>query len=346
MTGRRERDRPAAEFRDRAGRRLRLPQLALGALGVTLIFGILRFANFAHGDVMAFGTMVVLQTTWWFQGMGVGIAPLPDGAHRLALRNRGRGRLQPGCGPRRLPLLPAAQEPAGDPADRLGRRDVRAAGHRPLHHRPRRPAPSPTARASSSRPPNSRPRPGLKEVPQRSKLSQGLTLARHRRWPWPRSSGSCTGRGAGKAMRAYSDNEDLALLSRCQPGSGGVLRVADRRHPGCGWLAPCTAIDKSYKPFTYFQLLLPIFASAILGGIGHPIGAGRRRLHRGAFRDLGDLRLQEVPALPGARELGAERASCEGGLLSTDYKLAISFVILVVVLLVRPTGIFRGRVLS
>jgi len=52
-------------------------QLALGALGVTLIFGILRFANFAHGDVMAFGTMVVLLTTWWFQGMGVGIAPLP-----------------------------------------------------------------------------------------------------------------------------------------------------------------------------------------------------------------------------------------------------------------------------
>ena len=27
-------------------------QLALGALGVTLIFGILRFANFAHGDLM------------------------------------------------------------------------------------------------------------------------------------------------------------------------------------------------------------------------------------------------------------------------------------------------------
>ena len=52
-------------------------QLALGALGVTLIFGILRFANFAHGDVMAFGTMVVLLTTWWFQGMDVGIAPLP-----------------------------------------------------------------------------------------------------------------------------------------------------------------------------------------------------------------------------------------------------------------------------
>ena len=32
-------------------------------------------------------------------------------------------------------------------------------------------------------------------------------------------------------------------------------------------------------------------------------------------------------------------------LLSTDYKFAVSFVILVLVLLVRPTGIFRGKVL-
>ncbi|MDA9224884.1 branched-chain amino acid ABC transporter permease, partial [Tateyamaria sp.] len=35
-------------------------QLALGALGVTLIYGILRFSNFAHGDTMAFGTMVTV----------------------------------------------------------------------------------------------------------------------------------------------------------------------------------------------------------------------------------------------------------------------------------------------
>ena len=32
-------------------------------------------------------------------------------------------------------------------------------------------------------------------------------------------------------------------------------------------------------------------------------------------------------------------------LLSTDYKFAVSFVILVLVLLIRPTGIFRGRLL-
>jgi branched-chain amino acid transport system permease protein len=39
-------------------------QLALGALGVTLVYGILRFSNFAHGDTMAFGTMVVVLATW------------------------------------------------------------------------------------------------------------------------------------------------------------------------------------------------------------------------------------------------------------------------------------------
>jgi branched-chain amino acid transport system permease protein len=33
-------------------------QLALGALGVTLIYSVLRFANFAHGDMMAFGTAI------------------------------------------------------------------------------------------------------------------------------------------------------------------------------------------------------------------------------------------------------------------------------------------------
>jgi len=35
-------------------------QLALGALGVTLIYSILRFSNFAHGDTMAFGTVVTI----------------------------------------------------------------------------------------------------------------------------------------------------------------------------------------------------------------------------------------------------------------------------------------------
>ena len=52
-------------------------QLALGALGATLVYGILRFSNFAHGDTMAFGTMATILATWALQAAGIGIAPLP-----------------------------------------------------------------------------------------------------------------------------------------------------------------------------------------------------------------------------------------------------------------------------
>ena len=52
-------------------------QLALGALGVTLIYGILRFSNFAHGDTMAFGAMIAVLVTWAIQAAGVSFGPLP-----------------------------------------------------------------------------------------------------------------------------------------------------------------------------------------------------------------------------------------------------------------------------
>jgi branched-chain amino acid transport system permease protein len=52
-------------------------QLALGALGVTLIYGILRFSNFAHGDTMAFGTMVTILCTWGCRAGGCRLARCP-----------------------------------------------------------------------------------------------------------------------------------------------------------------------------------------------------------------------------------------------------------------------------
>ena len=39
-------------------------QLALGALGVTLVYGVLRFSNFAQGETMAFGAMITILVTW------------------------------------------------------------------------------------------------------------------------------------------------------------------------------------------------------------------------------------------------------------------------------------------
>ena len=52
-------------------------QLAIGAIFVTLIYGILRFANFATGDMMSFGTMVAILFTWYFQSMGLTLGFLP-----------------------------------------------------------------------------------------------------------------------------------------------------------------------------------------------------------------------------------------------------------------------------
>ena len=43
-------------------------QLALGALGVSFIYAVLRFANFSHGDLMSFGAMFTILFTWFFGG--------------------------------------------------------------------------------------------------------------------------------------------------------------------------------------------------------------------------------------------------------------------------------------
>ena len=99
-------------------------------------------------------------------------------------------------------------------------------------------------------------------------------------------------------------------------------------------------LDKTFKPFTYFQLLLPIFASAIVGGLGNPLGA----IAGGFIIAFSEVTITYawkkvlVYLLPDALE-----PSGLVQLLSTDYKFAVSFVILLIVLLFRPTGLFRGK---
>ncbi len=76
----------------------------------------------------------------------------------------------------------------------------------------------------------------------------------------------------GKSMRAFSDNEDLALLSGINPER--VVAVTWIIAAALATIAGVLyGLDKSFKPFTYFQLLLPIFAAAIVGGLGSPLGA-------------------------------------------------------------------------
>jgi branched-chain amino acid transport system permease protein len=313
-------------------------QLALGALGVTLIFGILRFANFAHGDLMAFATMVVILLTWVLQDAGIGIAPLPTAlialpagilaaiaisllTDRWVYRFYRRKKSAPVIfviasigvmfmmnGLVRVIIGPDDQN-FGDGARFL----VQVAEFKEWT--------------------------GLKEG-LAIKMSQALTLGvaviavGALFWFLQRTR-------AGKAMRAYSDNEDLALLSGVDPDR--VVFYA--------WLITATlatiagtlyGLDKSFKPFTYFQLLLPIFAAAIVGGIGQPLGA-----IVGGFI----VAFSEVTITYAYRKFLLYLLPQDwvpDGLvqfLSTDYKFAISFVILVVVLLVRPTGVFRGKVI-
>ena len=99
-------------------------------------------------------------------------------------------------------------------------------------------------------------------------------------------------------------------------------------------------LDKVYKPFTYLQLLLPIFASAIVGGIGSPVGA-----IVGGFV----IAFSEVTLTYAYKKflfyLVPPEWAPEGlmQLLGTDYKFAVSFSILIIVLLFKPTGLFKGQ---
>ena len=143
----------------------------------------------------------------------------------------------------------------------------------------------------------------------------------------------------GTSMRAYSDNEDLALLSGIDPKKVVLITWVI-----AGVLATIGGIlyglDKSYRPFVYFNNMLPIFAAAIVGGIGNPYGAflgGYVIAFAEIFLTYAYKRFF-IYILPESLEPNSMIQ-----LLSTDYKFAISFSILVIVLLFRPSGIFEGK---
>ena len=52
-------------------------QLALGALGVTMVYSVLRFSNFAHGELMSFGAMICVLLTWWMKSAGISFGVFP-----------------------------------------------------------------------------------------------------------------------------------------------------------------------------------------------------------------------------------------------------------------------------
>lgn len=121
----------------------------------------------------------------------------------------------------------------------------------------------------------------------------------------------------GKSMRAMSDNMDLALLSGVP-----VSRAIFWTWVFAGVLAAVAgillALSTRMLPTMGWDVLLPIFAAAILGGVGRPYGA-----ILGGFV-IGLAMNYSVLFLPSA------------------YKLAVAFVIMLLVLVVRPQGILKG----
>ncbi len=130
----------------------------------------------------------------------------------------------------------------------------------------------------------------------------------------------------GKAMRAMSDSPELARLT----GIGTEKVVATTWIVGASLACAAgvfLAIDTHVETMMGFKLLLPMFAAAILGGVGKPYGA----IAGGLIIGL----IEELSSYPW---IGTEP------LLNPGYKAGVAFAIMVIMLLWRPSGLFRGRV--
>lgn len=311
-------------------------QLALGALGITLIYSILRFSNFAHGDLMAFGTMLVILITWWFQSMGISFGVLPTALLALPLGILGAIALSLMLDKTVYEFYRQKKSPAvifvivstgvmfimnAIVRFIIGPDDQRFMDGVKFIFKPR-------------------------EFKAFTGLNEGLALKSTQVLTVAVTLIAVAAlfyflqkTRTGKAMRAFSDNEDLALLSGINPNR--VVWVTWIIVAALATIAGTLyGLDKSFKPFTYFMLLLPMFASAIVGGIGSPVGAvvGAYVIAFSEVMVTYAYKKFLIYLLPESIE-----PSGLAQFLSTDYKFAVSFIILVVVLLIRPTGIFKGK---
>ena len=288
--------------------------ISLGAIGLTLVFGILRFGNFAHGELMTWGAYVTL---FLITGplAALGVSDTPFGALSI--------------GPRLLlafPLAMAAVAAIAIASDRVIFRRLRERGSSAILLSMAAFALSFILRMTISliwgtdnllyRPGTLRPALtlplGLKLRPDQLLIMATtvvLVVALH---------AFLTRTRLGTAMRATADNPDLARVSGIDTervvlatwaiggalaGAAGILYGMDvQLNPGLGW-----------------NFLIPLFAATLLGTIGNMYGA-----------------------LIGGLTIGVVQQVSTLWLLPT-YKPAVAFIILIAILLIRPRGIFGGR---
>lgn len=276
---------------------------ALGAVGITLIFGVLRFAHFAHGDMMTLGAYIALAA---IQILGVpliaalplamvataGAAVLSDKLFYRHLRGGStivilmasigvawmiRSLIQVVWGIDPVSYVKGIERPMVIFGFRLFERHLYIVGGAIL-----------------------------------------FMVALHI---------LLTHTKLGKAMRAMSDNPNLARLSGINTDRvvmvtwivGGSLAAAGGVFLG---------MDSHLDTMMGWHVLLAMFAAAILGGVGRPMGALLGGLIIGVAEELSTFPwLGDTP------------------LLEPAYKSAVAFAILVALLIWRPTGLLRGKVL-
>ena len=308
---------------------------ALGAVGVTLVFGILRFAHFAHADVMTVGAFVAF----------VGAVLLAGGEQFLGIPNAIL----------MLPIAMALTAVLAIGLDRVFYKPLRDAGARPVAlvmasigvtlmiQGLIRLFAGPRARQMYIA--------ERKDVYRFDVLGERITITEPQIWLLAITVISVVGLALflnrsrlGKAMRAVSDNPDLARVSGISVGT-----VVNATWVIAGALAAIAgtmlALDVTLKPDLSFNILLPIFAATIVGGIGQPFGAVAGGFLIGfsevlAVFNWGVLFRALNRLTPDALDLPIRVQ-----VVPSEYKLMVPFVILIAVLIVRPTGIFKGRVI-
>ena len=266
---------------------------ALGAVGLTLVYGILKLVNFAHGDFLTFGAYMayVVNVTWELPLIfGIVFAILTTALLATSLekvmwapmRRRGAGMLQ---------LLLMAIGLAF--VIRYGIQFVWGTELRQLNVNR-----TDTVTFLDLR--IGRTQLIVILVGFVTLIATGLMLRLTL---------------LGKQMRALSDNLDLAETSGIN-----TSRVILYTWLFAGGLAGLAGVFAGaltqLQPELGFELLLPIFAAVVLGGIGNAFGALTAGIVLGVVIEWSTL------------------------IVAPGLKLAVGFIILIIVLIIRPEGIF------
>ncbi len=325
---------------------------ALGAIGLTLIYGILKFGHFAHGDAMMFaayvafflltGTIAGSRSGTEITALPVVVGDLPGATDAVWRFSFGYGLL--------VAMLLAAAVVAGlfIGLERLVYRRLRerrsgivmfsiaalgiAIGLRSLMLLLW--GPNPRLYSTGIRERVSLPFDIHVLADQIFIFSAAVVMAASVYVLLYRTK-------LGKAMRAMADNPDLARVSGIDTDqivlwtwgiSGALVAIA----------GVLLALQSQLSPELGFVLLLPLFASAILGGLGSPQGALIGGMIVGIFQEVA-VTFDIGPAIEHVVNIAGVHLHVRPDFPGPGYKFSVAFVLLILILLVRPRGLFGTR---